>query len=171
MAIEWETRIGKPITLGQGARAAAEIAAELLRLDSEVTVEVTDAELSYVWEPVVASPRESAYAIFRLPEWEAVSRVSLTEEIPFDDADSGSGLFAGVESARDNASQILSIATVCALAQLGGGTVEDGSRYLGDATEQSPAEIIARLKLDAPAGSLAAAMDAVLGRTKLRNYG
>jgi hypothetical protein len=174
MAIEWHVRIGRPFTLRQASLTAAGVVGELLRVDGDdltIEAEGTEATLSQVWEPVVADPRESVHAIFRIPAWEAACRISLTEVIPWEEDDDGSGLIAGVQSARDDPSQILSVATVCALAQLGGGPVLDDSLRLGGAYERDPSEIIAHLRLDAPAESLRAAMSAVLSKTELRQYG
>jgi len=175
MAVEWEARVNRPVTVGAAARLTAVRLATLLGLPAD-TIEVdvrryagTPDELEVPRDPFGAAEARTFDGEFRVEALDATAVISLAEYVPRTD-DPETGLFVTVSPHRHNASQVLGIAAACAFAECADSPVIDESGYLSDTRYTAPLDVIERLRLPAPASpaDIGTAVDGVLARTKLR---
>jgi hypothetical protein len=174
MAIEWEARVNRPVTVGTAARLTAVRLATLLGVPVDaIEVDVcgypgTAEQLEVPRDPF-GSPEARAFDCdFMVTSLNATAVISLAEHLPRTE-DPETGLFVTVSPHRTNESQVLAIAAACAFAECADSPVIDESGYVSDTRYTAPQEVIERLRVPVAAeADMTAAVQAVLARTKLR---
>ncbi|MFI5492714.1 hypothetical protein [Actinoplanes sp. NPDC051859] len=185
MAIEWEARVNRRLTVADVVEQTERFLADLLPVPGrsftvsihEATAErlrggtsrpVVDAELTTVRDPFGAVESRSCDLVFEILELEAAAFVHLAEHIPRD-ADPETGMFAFVSSSRTNVSQVLSIATVAAFAKCGDSEVVDDSLRFGESRCVPPDRLVKKLAADGAVSTVEDAAVSVLRKTRLRS--
>lgn len=182
MAIEWNSRVNRAITLREAMALAGNRLAELIgwpdargrvvareatatRRRGGVSAPIENDVLDRLIDPFVAEPPQPD-VYFEVLEWEAAVLVSLSQYQARSD-DPETGLFAWVTAERAPMSKVLAIAATLALAECGGGEVIDEYGYLSDERLNPPVELPERLRVPAPSVSPDAGVDTLLARTRL----
>jgi hypothetical protein len=180
MSIEWMARVNRPYTLEAFASRTKELLGELLgrRSPHEYAVDVKvvgEGSWRLAPEELLRTPRDpfgdagTREVDVRLVSSAARAIVdfSLAEYVPrAEDVDTG--MFAFITSARSNESEVLSIAAVCAAAELGASQVVDERGYFGEERFTPPRLVVDRLKVLEADLPLATAVRAILAKTSLR---
>lgn len=170
MAIEWQARINRPVSVGAAARLTATRLAELLGAEpGRLEVRVVPGEgLDVPHEPVAPALRPSLDYRFEVAALAAGAAVSLSEyERRGDDPETG--LFAWVSSSRTHGSHVLCIAAVCAFAELAGSEVVEEQGRIGAGRLLDPREVVQRLRVRGPVADLDEAVRQVLRGTSFRD--